>query len=111
LGESQGIIEMWKDEYSKFTGLTKKIYEEYRYGLGLYGYWVYEDDPDEDGMGTLEILYLDSDDGGIIFSSENDIFPEKGMQIKLMGSQYADITTKTLREITGIMSKFINSRE
>ena len=58
----------------------------------------------------MEILYLDSDDGGIIFSSRNDIFPEKGMQIKLMGSRYADISTKILRKITGVMSKFINSR-
>jgi hypothetical protein len=102
---------MWKDEYNKFTGLTKKIYEEYRYGLGLYGYWIYEEDPDEDGMGILEILYLDSDDGCIIFSSENEIFPENGMQIKLIGSQYTDISTKTLREITGIMSKFMTARQ
>jgi hypothetical protein len=101
---------MWKDEYNKFTGLTKKIYEEYRYGLGLYGYWIYEEDPDEDGMGILEILYLDSDDGCIIFSSENEIFPENGMQIKLIGCQYTDISTKTLREITGIMSKFMTAR-
>ena len=102
---------MWKDEYSKFKGLTKETYEEYRYGLSSYGYWVYEDDPDEDGFGSMEILYLDSDDGGIIFSSRNDIFPEKGMQIELLGSRYADISTKILREITGVMSKFINSRE
>ena len=102
---------MWKDEYSKFTGLTKKTYEEHRYGLTSSGYWVYEDDPDEDGMGTLEILYLDSDDGCLIFSSENDRFEEDGMQIKPIGCQWADITPKTLREITEIMSKFITARE
>ena len=101
---------MWKDEYSKFTGLTKKIYEEYRYGLGLHGYWIYEEEFDEENSSTLEILYLDSDDGCLLFSSENDIF-QRGMQIKPIGCQYADITTKTLREITGIMSKFINARD
>ena len=102
---------MWKDEYSRFKGLTKETYEEHRYGLTSSDYWVYQEELDEEDSEVIEILYLDSDDGGIIFSSEKDIFPEKGMQIKLMGSQYADISTKTLREITGIMSKFINSRE
>ena len=98
---------MWKDEYTKFTGLTKKIYEEYRYGLALYGYWIYQEEPDEESTGTLEILYLDSDDGCLLFSSQNDRFEEDGMQIKAIGCQWADITPKNLREITGIMSKFI----
>ena len=100
----------WKDEYSRFQGLTEEIYYEYRYGMSSYGYWIYQEEFDEEDYGVIEILYLDSDDGGIIFSSENDIFPEKGMQIELIGSRYADISTKVLREITGIMSKFINSR-
>ena len=102
---------MWKDEYSKFKGLTKETYEEYRYGLTSSDYWVYQEELDEEDSEVIEILYLDSDDGGIIFSSRNDIFPEKGMQIELIGSRYADISTKILREITGVMSKFINSRE
>jgi hypothetical protein len=107
----KGVIEMWKDEYSKFMGLTEKTYEEYRYGLTSHGYWIYQEEPDEESTGTLEILYLDSDDGCLIFSSKNDIFGENGMQIKTIGCQWADITPKTLREITGIMSKFITARQ
>lgn len=105
---------MWKDEYSRFQGLTEEIYYEYRYGMSSYGYWIYQEEfdeeIDEEDYGVIEILYLDSDDGGIIFSSENDIFPEKGMQIKMIGSRYADISTKVLREITGIMSKFMSAK-
>ena len=102
---------MWKEEYSKFTGLTKETYDEYRYGLASSGYWIYKDEPDEDGIGTLEILYLDSDDGCILFSSGNDVFGEEGMQIKLIGCQYADIRSNALREITEIMSTFLEFQE
>ena len=101
-------MRMWKEEYSKFTGLTEKIYDEYRYGLTSSGYWIYQEEPGEDGIGTLEILYLDSDDGCILFSSGNDVFGEEGMQIKLIGCQYADIRSNALREITEIMSKFLS---
>ena len=103
---------MWKDEYIKFTGLTKKTYEEYRYGLASHGYWIYKDDPDEDGMGILEILYLDSDDGCIIFSSENEIFELEGMQIKFIGGcQYVDIRSDVLSEITELMTTFLEFQE
>tara|TARA_R110000744_G_C19124915_1_gene536390 strand:+ start:147 stop:482 length:336 start_codon:yes stop_codon:yes gene_type:complete len=98
---------MWKEKYSKFMGLTKKTYEEYRYGLDSHGYWIYQEEPDEESAGKLEILYLDSDDGCLLFSSGNDRFAEGGMQIKPIDCQWADITPKNLREITGIMSKFI----
>ena len=107
----KGVIEMWKDEYRKFTDLTEKTYEEYRYGLALYGYWIYQEEPDEESTGTLEILYLDSDDGCLLFSSGNDRFAEGGMQIKPIDCRWADITPKTLREITGIISKFITARQ
>jgi hypothetical protein len=100
-----GVIEMWKEEYSKFKGLTKETYDEYRYGLTSSGYWIY-DEIDENGIGTLEILYLDSDDGCLLISSENDRFEESGMQIKPIGCRWADIRPKTLREITCIMSKY-----
>ena len=102
---------MWKEKYSKFIGLTKKTYEEYRYGLTSHGYWIYQEEPDVDSMGELQILYLDSDDGCLLFSSESDRFQASGMQIKPIGCQWADITPKTLREITGIMSKFIATRQ
>jgi len=102
---------MWKEKYSKFIGLTKKTYEEYRYGLTSYGYFIYREEPDADSMGELQILYLDSDDGCLLFSSENDRFEESGMQIKPIGCQWADITPKTLREITGIMSKFMATNQ
>ena len=97
---------MWKEKYSKFIGLTEKTYEEYRYGLTSHGYWIYREEPDVDSMGELQILYLDSDDGCILFSSGNDVFEEEGMQIKLIGCQYADIRSNALREITEIMSTF-----
>ena len=96
---------MWKEEYSRFEGLTKETYDEYRYDLARSGYFIYKDEPDEYGIETLEILYLDCDDGCILFSSGNDIFGEEGMQIKLIGCQYADIRLSALKEITEIMKK------
>jgi len=102
---------MWKEEYSRFEGLTKETYDKYRYGLTHSGYFIYRDEPDEYGIETLEILYLDCDDGCILFSSENDIFGEEGMQIKLIGCQFADIRSKTLGEITRIISKFVATRQ
>ena len=95
---------MWKKEYSRFEGLTKETYDKYRYGLTHSGYFIYRDE-DEYGIETLEILYLDCDDGCILFSSGNDIFGEEGMQIKLIGCQYADIRLSALKEITEIMKK------
>ena len=98
---------MWKEEYSRFEGLTKETYDEYRYGLTSSGYFIYRGDLDEDGIGTLEILYLDSDDGCMLFSSGNDVFEEEGMQIKLIGCQYVDIRSDALSEITELMNTFL----
>ena len=98
---------MWKEEYSRFEGLTKETYDEYRYGLTSSGYFIYRGNLDEDGIGTLEILYLDSDDGCILFSSVNDVFEEEGMQIKLIGCQYVDIRSDALSEITELMNTFL----
>ena len=77
---------MWKDEYSRFKGLTKKIHDEHRYDLSRFDYWIC--DRDEDGFRRLEILYLDSD----------------GMQIKLIDCQWADIRADLLSEITELMT-------
>ena len=100
---------MWKEEYSRFEGLTKEIHDEYRYDLARSGYWIC--DEDEDGFRTLEILYLDSDDGCILFSSENEIFEEEGMQIKLIDCQWVDIRSRVLIEITELMNKFVADRQ
>tara|TARA_R110000824_G_scaffold384703_1_gene578787 strand:+ start:276 stop:614 length:339 start_codon:yes stop_codon:yes gene_type:complete len=100
---------MWKKEYSRFEGLTKEIHDEYRYDLARSGYWIC--DEDEDGFRTLEILYLDSDDGCILFSSENEIFEEEGMQIKLIDCQWVDIRSRVLIEITELMNKFVADRQ
>ena len=107
---------MWKEEYREFIspngiGLTEKIYDKYRYGLNSYGYFIYQEKPGIESMGTLKILYLDSDDGCLLFSSENDRFEGEGMQIKPIDCQYADITPKTLRQITVIMNKFLATFE
>tara|TARA_R110001583_G_scaffold131882_3_gene283711 strand:- start:31 stop:339 length:309 start_codon:yes stop_codon:yes gene_type:complete len=93
---------MWKDEYSRFKGLTKKIHDEHRYDLSRFDYWIC--DRDEDGFRRLEILYLDSDGGCILFSKENEIFGEEGMQIKLIDCQWADIRADLLSEITELMT-------
>ena len=95
---------MWKEEYSRFEGLTKETYDKYRYGLTHSCYFIYTGEPDEYGIETLEILYLDCDDGCILFSKENDIFGEEGMQIKLIDCQYADIRSNVLSQITDIMT-------
>ena len=103
---------MWKEEYSRFEGLTKETYDKYRYGLTHSGYFIYSDEPDEDGLTTLEILYLDSDDGCILFSSGNEIFELEGMQIKFIGGcQYVDIRLDVLREITELMTTFLEFQE
>ena len=103
---------MWKEEYSRFEGLTKETYDKYRYGLTHSGYFIYSDEPDEDGLTTLEILYLDSDDGCILFSSENEIFELEGMQIKFIGGcQYVDIRSDVLSEITELMTTFLEFQE
>ena len=102
---------MWKEEYSRFEGLTKEIHDEYRYDLARSGYFIYKDEPDEYGIETLEILYLDCDDGCILFSSENDIFGEEGMQIKLIDCQWVDIRSRVLIEITELMNKFVADRQ
>lgn len=93
---------MWKEEYSRFKGLTKEIYDEHRYDLARSGYWIC--DEDEDGFRRLEILYLDSDGGCILFSKENEIFGEEGMQIKLIDCQWADIRSDVLSQITKMMT-------
>tara|TARA_R100001244_G_scaffold28305_3_gene27622 strand:- start:2124 stop:2429 length:306 start_codon:yes stop_codon:yes gene_type:complete len=93
---------MWKEEYSRFKGLTKEIHDAYEYDLARSGYWIC--DEDEDGFRRLEILYLDSDGGCILFSKENEIFGEEGMQIKLIGCQWADIRSDVLGEITKLIT-------
>ena len=89
---------MWKEEYSRFKGLTKVIYEEYRYDCLSSGYFINKDD-----AGILEILYLDSDNGCILFSKKNS-FDEEGMRLKLIDCGLADIRVDILSQITKMMT-------
>ena len=98
---------MWKKEYKKFEGLTPKKYEEYRYGLNNHGVFVYEERPTIDHAGIMEIMYIDSDDGCLIFSSVNDRFEDHGMQVRPIDCEWADVTVDTLEEIANTMDDFL----
>ncbi len=102
---------MWKKEYKKFEGLTPKKYEKYRYGLGKQGTFIYKEEPTIDHSGIMEIMYLDSDDGCLIFSSVNDRFENRGVQVKPIDCQWADITVDTLKKITHDMDAFFMTDE
>ena len=99
---------MWKEEYSRFEGLTKETYDKYRYGLTHSGYFIYRDE-DEYGIETLEILVFEAWYGGVLMSQQDQIRYQTHLFIEIIHTN--EMTqhihcSKQLKEQTDILIYF-----
>ena len=86
----------------KDFGLTEEMYFKHRCGLGHPTRWRHEDIGDG-GYRTVSFLYLDADDGAMLFKTANDIFEENGFSVKLVDCNTCDISFDDMMYIVHLL--------
>ena len=86
-------------EIYKEFGLSEKEYKRHRFSM-IDGFYVKEE------AHQCRVLYLDGDDGAVVFTKPAEVFDTEGFKMELIDCTYCDVSSSDMIDILALFDDF-----